>query len=311
MDALPPWMDGVGFTLAEGRAQGLTDARMRRPDALRPFHGIRVIGSSGRIDGGLIDRCSDLIPVLRRDAVFSHATAARLYGMPLPGHLEESLHVLTPGAAPVRRPGVVGWTRDDALVYRDVVHGIPVTSAADTWAMLAAMSPNRGGRLSGEWLVAIGDFLVSGRRRKGGREPALATLDELTVALARHGSRRGATRLAWALGRIRCPVDSPQETFTRLGLVAFGLPEPVVQPAIMTAEGVRHPDLAYLAERLLLEYLGDVHRTDRDTWRGDLTRVQLFQDAGYRVMLIGADDITPDGLPALAGRVRRALAQAR
>ena len=34
---------------------------------------------------------------------------------------------------------------------------------------------------------------------------------------------------------------------------------------------------------------------------------RLFEDAGYRVILVGGDDITPVGLPPLCARVRRAL----
>jgi hypothetical protein len=301
-------MEGIAFRLAEGRAVGLTDARMRHPRFVRPHHGLRLLGSGGRIDGdGPIDRCADLLTVLPHGALFSHATAARLWGFPLPTHIGAALHVLVPGEVPVRRPGVIGWTRVDDFPDTRMLHGMPVTTPADTWAMLGGMTDGRGGRVSREWLVAIGDFLVSGRRRRRGREPALATPAELTAALARHGSRRGAAALAWAVARVRSPVDSPPETFIRLGLVAARLPEPVVQPAIPTAVGLRHPDLGYLDERILIEYLGDVHRIDRDTWRSDLTRVQLFEDAGYRVILAGADDVTPEGLPLFAARLRRAL----
>ncbi|QIG38925.1 hypothetical protein G5T42_05020 [Microbacterium sp. 4R-513] len=304
---LPRWMDGVAFTNAEGRRVGLTDAELRRAELARPFHGVRVGGTAGRRDGGLIDRCSDLRVVLPADAAFSHLTAARLWGMPLPaGAVEENLHVLTPGSIPVRRAGVVGWVRRDQFDVR-LLHGLPVLPPADAWAMLAGMSDSRATRLTREWLVAIGDFLISGRRTKWGREPALASIDDLSDAVGRHGSRRGAASLAWALGRVRRPVDSPPETFLRLGLVAARVPEPIPQPTIATSEGDRHPDLGYLAERVLLEYLGDVHRTDAATWRKDLTRVQLFQDAGYRVILVGADDVSRDGLPRLAARVRRAL----
>ena len=300
-------MDGVAFTVAQGREAGLTPAQLRRPELRRPFHGMRVTGQDGRIDGGLIDRCSDLRVVLPRAAVFSHATAARLWGMPLPGRLPDELHTLIPRGVPVRRPGVIGWTRDTALADVRTCHGIPVTSPADTWAALAGMSAGRGGRLSREWLVAVGDFLLSGRRVRYGREPVLATPAELAAAVRRHGSRRGAVGLRWALERVRAPVDSPPETFLRLGLVEAGLPEPVVQPSVPTRAGVRHPDVGYLGERVLLEYLGDVHRVDARTWRGDLTRVQLFEDAGYRTILVGAGDLTPGGLQALADRVRRAL----
>lgn len=304
---IPPWMNGVAFTVAQGREAGLTPARLRRRELQRPFRGMRVVGRNGRIDGGLIDRCGDLRVVLPRAAVFSHATAARLWGMPLAAHLSDDLHVLIPRGVPVRRPGVLGWTRDSELGVAQLRHGLPVTTPADTWALLATMSARRGGGLSREWLVAVGDFLLSGRRVRYGREPALATRAELAAAVRRHGSRRGAVALRWALERLRDPVDSPPETFLRLGLVEAGLPEPAVQPSIPTRAGLRHPDAGYLDERVLLEYLGDVHRVDPDTWRRDLTRVQLFEDAGYRTILVGADDLTPDGLPALARRVHRAL----
>ncbi|GAA3775200.1 hypothetical protein GCM10022240_28610 [Microbacterium kribbense] len=311
MESLPYWMDGVAFTVAEGRAAGLTDARMRRPEALRPFHGLRVIGTDGRIDGGIIDRCTDLRVVLPRAAEFCGATAARLWGIPLPTELTDDVHVLVSGATAVRRPGVVGWTRAVPAAFGRIEHGLPVTSPADTWVMLAAMTAERGGEVSREWLVAIGDFLISGLRTKHGRDKPLATLAELEAAAQRYGSRRGAVKLRWALPRLRSPVDSPRETLLRVGLVAARLPEPVVQPAILTAAGVRHPDLGYLDERVLLEYLGDVHRVDKSVWRRDLTRVQLFQDAGYHVMLVGADDVAPEGMPALAQRVRRALHRTR
>lgn len=307
MESVPYWMEGVPFTLPEGRDAGLSDAVMRRRQFERPFHGVRVTAGSGRHSDELADRCAALRVALSRDAVFSHATAARLYGMPLPPWIDERLHVLVPGGGAVRRPGVIGWKRAADLSFAASLHSLPVTSPADTWVTLAAMTGRRGGKLSREWLVAIADFIVSGHRTRYGREPALATLDDLTAALARHGSGRGATGLAWALERVRAPVDSPPETFLRLGLVRARLPEPKVQPTIVTSAGPRHPDLAYLEERVVMEYLGDVHRTDRATWLKDLQRVQLFEDAAYRVILVGGDDLSPTGMPALCARVRRAL----
>ncbi|TDN91007.1 hypothetical protein EV279_0501 [Microbacterium sp. BK668] len=300
-------MDGVAFTTAEGRAAGLTDAQLRRVELARPFHGVRVRGLGGRIDGGLIDRCHDLRAVLPASSSFSHLTAARLWEFPLPwSAAAEPLHVVSPGSIPIRRSGVVGWTRRDPQTVR-LLHGLPVTSPADTWAMLSMMSDGRGRAVPREWLVAVGDFLISGRRTRWGRDDPLASMRELTEAVALHGSRRGAASLAWALARVRRPVDSPRETLLRLGLVAARLREPIPQPAIPTAAGDRHPDLAYLPERVLIEYLGDVHRIDPRAWRQDLTRVQLFEDAGYRTILVGAEDVSPDGMPRLAARVRRAL----
>ena len=57
-------MNGVAFTVAQGREAGLTPARLRRRELQRPFRGMRVVGRNGRIDGGLIDRCGDLRVVL-------------------------------------------------------------------------------------------------------------------------------------------------------------------------------------------------------------------------------------------------------
>jgi hypothetical protein len=45
--------------------------------------------------------------------------------------------------------------------------------------------------------------------------------------------------------------------------------------------------------------------TSRRRWLRDLTRRQLFEDAGYRLIEIGADDV--DDPAPLVGRVRRAL----
>ncbi len=97
----------------------------------------------------------------------------------------------------------------------------------------------------------------------------------------------------------------------RLAMVDFGLPEPQVQVPVHTAEGLRHADLGYPELRLLFEYQGDQHRTDRNQWLEDLTRVQLFEDAGYRTMLIGADDVTDRTLPALIARIIRARETSR
>lgn len=85
-----------------------------------------------------------------------------------------------------------------------------------------------------------------------------------------------------------------------------GLPEPDVQVPVVTREGVRHADLGYPGARVLLEYQGDEHRTSRERWLSDLRRIQLFQDAGYHVILVGAPDVDTH-ITALAGRVRRAL----
>lgn len=300
------------FSYAEAVLAEVPRSRLRASDLLRPHRGLYV-PASGSL--GVLARTEHLRPLLAEGQLFSHLTAARIWGMPLPWREseDEPLHVLSiADSAPMRRDGVVGWETEDADIPRSMRGAIPLVSPSTVWTQLAV--PGALGRdtdsgyrraLSAEWLVAVGDYLVSGPRRPGGRHP-LCTVADLRAALTRHRGKRGAKALSLAIDRIRRPVDSSQETFLRLGLVAHGLPEPEVQLPVMTAEGLRHADLGYRDARVLLEYQGDHHRVDRRQWLEDLRRVQLFQDAGYRPMLVGARDLG-DGLPALAGRVRRAL----
>ena len=72
------------------------------------------------------------------------------------------------------------------------------------------------------------------------------------------------------------PVDSPRESLLRLILVAGGLPEPEVQFAVRTAQGIRHADLGYRDARLLIEYHGDDHRTSRKRWLEDSSTIRAW-----------------------------------
>lgn len=302
------------FRYAEAKAAGVARSRLRAADLVHAHHGLYAPGTG---ETGITAACERLVPLLGEHQWFSHLTAARLWGMPLPffWRVTEPLHVLAmSGSAPIRRAGVVGWETEDSDLPRSVVGGLPVVSPADVWCQLAVRGATgideRTGfkrNLTPEWLVAVGDYLLTGPRIEGERRP-LCTLAELEHARRRRWGKRGAKDLEWAIERVRTPVHSPQETKLRLGLVAHGLPEPELQVPVLTADGWRHADLGYPAARLLLEFQGDHHRTDRRQWLSDLTRIQQFEDAGYRTMLVGADDVEPTCAP-LAFRVRRALAQ--
>jgi hypothetical protein len=295
---LPRSLHGQVFHVRTGTARGVTDKRMRGNDLSRPFHGVRADAPLET----LRDRCAALATVLGPHHFFSHVTAAELWRMPLPTR-SAVLHVTAVGArGRIRRPGVVGWEHADADLAGFDLAGVPVLAPSVIWCQLSGM-------LSKEWLVAVGDFLISGERTDYGRRPQLCTIDQLAEAVQRHGSRRGAKALRWALEMLRSPVDSPRESLLRLALIAGGLPEPEVQIEVETAEGIRHGDLGYRAAKLILEYQGDEQRTSRARWLQDLTRVQLLQDAGYRVILAGADDLR-DGAQGLVARVRRALKSA-
>lgn len=225
-------------------------------------------------------------PRLRSGQLFSHVTAARLLGIPVPSHCRSStaLHVASVRGTRVRTRGVVGHVVPDAVLF--FVEELPVVSPAQTWCHLAPM-------VSREYLVAAGDYLISGLRLPGGfRSPPLCSREQLAEAVRRHGSRRGAAALAWALPLLRSGVDSPRESMLRLAIVAAGLPEPAIgHPVPVAGDVVLHPDLSYPQRRVAIEYEGDEHRKDKKRWRKDLRRVALLEEAGWRVIRATDDDI--------------------
>lgn len=310
-DELPSELSGSAFTTADARERGVGRGRLRGSDLDHPYHGVYVPSALSADD--VMARCERLLPALAPQHWFSHRTAARIWGVPLepeytPG---EGLHVISIASrAALRHDGTIGWVTADDALGREVFGILPVVSPAEVWCQLAARSAVVTHQIiAHEWLVAAGDYLVSGKRRPDGRrDPALCTIDDLQAAIDRRGRRRGTAILRSALRDVRRPVDSPYETRLRLGLVAAGLPEPRLQVPVDTAEGVLHADLGYPEVKVLIEYQGDEHRTSRKRWLSDLTRVQLFQDAGYHVVLVGADDLRPD-CTALAARIRRLLAR--
>ncbi len=95
----------------------------------------------------------------------------------------------------------------------------------------------------------------------------------------------------------------------RLIIVRAGLPEPVIGFTVHNARGefVGTPDLFYPQYRIALEYEGDGHRTDTQTFNDDIERAELFQEAGCRYVRITRDHV--DNPHRLVTRVRNALLQ--
>ena len=301
-----PGFLGPSFTYSEALAAGLTRWQLARGDFGHPFRGVYTDG----VDlSDLEQRCLALVPSLRADHWFSHRTAARLWGIPLPWEqaVDERLDVLAIGTHNrARRARVRAWESADQEIERDLRAGVPLVAPHEAWCQLAALP--RGEQLSEYRLIAAADFLLSGAYHpKTETWTPLCTPDQLQAAVDRRRGQRGAKSMRAALGRARHPVGSVMETFLRLGLVDHGLPEPDLQIPIATAAGVLHADLGYPQARLLIEYQGDEHRLSRRRWLRDLTRVQLFEDAGFRTILVGAGDVLPD-CTALASRIERALA---
>lgn len=290
MTSLPPELRGSAIRTSTAKDHALTRWRLRADDVTHPFRGVSAVDLD--VDA-VRDRARAFLPVMESGQSFSHTTALALHGAPLPP-LPHDLHVsVTFPRTPPRRPGIHGHSLSDAPA--EFVDGMPIAPAVVAWAQSAAL-------LSREDLVAAGDYLVLDARRR-----PLGSLDQLHRVAETWRGRPGAARLAWAAPRIRVGVRSRPETLLRLLLVRSRLPEPSVAHPVTVAGGiVLHPDLAYPAHRLALEYEGDGHRS-RAEWERDIERRELLADAGWRTIRITSMHLRdPRGL---IERIRRHLAR--
>lgn len=268
------------FAVADALDNGISAGRLRGDDLSRPFWGVRSALASEE----LLHRCAGLVTRMPGGACFSHATAARLHGIPLPPYLERStlLDVAVPNPRRgVRSEGVRGHKltlrRDDV----EEIAGLPVTSLARTWCDLGALLP-------AEDLIVAGDFLIWRRRPDQLRLEPRA----LAAAIARYPGRRGRVALRAAVPRLSTRSDSPPETKFRIRFEDAGLPRPAVNLEIRDRYGafVAMVDLAFEQYRESLDYEGDHHRTDREQWEKDLGRVpRLEAEQWHHTRLSGQD----------------------
>lgn len=211
--------------------------------------------------------------------VLSHESAALLWGLRL-WRLPEQVHVVTPHnpssrAAPdiVRHPLTLGA---DDVTERG---GVRLTTLERTVVDIA-----RGRRVP-HGLVVADDGL-----RLGADPAAMAAL--VDARPGRRGVRRARTVLALADGR----AESPWETFTRLHVLAAGLPAPELQIVVATRLGEFRADLGWREWRLLIEFDGLIKYTDLSG--GDPGRVVFEEkrrhdalvEAGWKILRLTRED---------------------
>lgn len=277
--------------------------RLRASDVQRPSRGVRAVG----LDlGSVRGRCTAYAPRMPVGQAFSHATAAILYRIPLPPRFlfDLSVHVaVNEEHQPPRVDEVVGHSLAGVEAHFREHDGFTVTDPVSTWCQLGPL-------LSVYDLVAAGDYLVSGRVVEGGREPALATLEQLREGIRRYAGKRGVKKLRAAIELVRTGVDSRPESWLRLLLIDDGLPEPVINVPIFDELGNRlgKPDLAYPWARMVFDYEGDGHRVSQKQFRSDITRRETFEAARWRYLRVSSDDVFTAPTPFIA-RVRTIIAQ--
>lgn len=281
---LPPEL-GATFSTARAASVGVHPKRLDAGDLTATFRGMRT--TLHPTSHSEIARAA--LTVMPHDALFSHVTAARLAGVPLPAGTEraEELHVTLPRkGARWRHAGFVEHHADRSA---SLVDGLPVVTAAETWVDLAPM-------------VSVTDLVVAGDHLLGA---GMVSWEELQRAVAERRGARGLSRSAAALLLVRCGSASPMETRARLAFARWSLPEPELNADVHDAHGgwIARVDFLWRRQRVIGEYYGAVHG---DTWSRDLTRVAQLEDAGYRVVVMTSRDLRA-GAGDLRARLRRLL----
>lgn len=300
---IPQSLVGRAFLASDLPADFVTPGRLRADDVQRPSRGVRAV----ELDVSTVHgRCHAYEPRMPRGQAFSHATAAQLYLIPLPPRLsnDPAVHVtVNEVRQPPRVVGVVGHALEGVESGFRLFEGFVVVDPESTWCQLASV-------LSLYDLVAAGDYLVSGRVTDYGREPPLSSIEKLRDEVRRYSGKRGVKKLREAIERVRPGVDSRPETWLRLILVDDGLPEPTVNQPIFDVRGQRlgKPDLAYHWARMVFEYEGDGHRVNKETFRRDITRREVFEADRWRVVRVGPGDVFTHPR-AFLQRVHRIIAQ--
>ena len=258
------------FTRAEGLAGGLTPAVLRGPHYKLLGRGVYVEARVG-VTPLLVAR-TILTPYGSR-AHASHATAARIHGLPIPALADEHVSVADQAH---RRGGSGARVHVNRGAEVVMVDGVRVSSPRQTFLDLS-------GVLELVDLVVVGDAIV-----RAGK----CTQAELVAfcSAARHRSARAARRAA---ALVRAGVDSPMETRLRLLLVFSGLPEPEVNRTIRTDNGdpIRKYDLSWPTVHVIVEYDGRQHVERIEQWESDLERREAIDDDGWRILVVTARGI--------------------
>jgi hypothetical protein len=209
---LPPELCKRAFIVAEARGLGVTQGRLRHRGLSCPAHGVRQAGPDPRrTDLALLAAATQL--VLPDGSAYSHLTAARLLGLPVPRRwapmeLLDVMNVTT--AAKIRRAGCSGHRGLESrhTVQRDALR---IVCPADRWCDLGGT-----GAMDLDELIVVGDAVVHYRRG--------ISYGQLDEAVRRRRGGRGAKLLAEALPQLRPRNNSPMETSEAASLPARRTP---------------------------------------------------------------------------------------
>lgn len=266
------------FSVREGKAMGLTEGTMRGKKYISPFPGVRVHRDESSQSLKPAERtlrdAQNYLPRMKDNHIFSHTTALMIYGCPI--FSSSDLHVSVPSTswAPSCK-GVVGHRYKTQLVEVGVFNGLPVVAPHTALLQSALFLPLK------ELVVAI-DHLVCPSYGDSGALVEPQALQQYCVST----STRGVRRAREAIGLSRVGAESRMETLLRLILAKHGLSDLFeLQVEVHDRRGfIGRFDLVCRELKLILEYDGEQHRTERQQYIKDLLRLERVRDAGWRVL---------------------------
>lgn len=267
---VPPELRHRPFTLRQAREAGLSASCLKSRQFKKVFRGVYAVVE---LEMTFFMWVFAALLVLPHDAVTSHLTALRMYGLDL--QRDRTLHFSTNTETHSRQNEIVTHRRGGQLAC-DERDGLPITGPDRTLVDIAT-------KVSFVNLIQAADWMLHKK---------LTTLDDLaTYAMARHLD--GVVRMRGALEYIREGAESPMETLIRLMVVFAQLPEPKCNRNIFTSGGhwLARGDLVYFDWHVLVEYDGIHH--ERDPWQRqkDRERREALEAEGWRVIVITAEDL--------------------
>ena len=260
---IPQALNGQPFETSDARAVGLSWKVLQGSRFRRVTQGVYVTATSA--DSPRL-RVRGVMLALPADTIATGVTGLQMLGIEVGPELPmtfASTHLRQ-----IRRRDVRVMRFKELPPHRD-----GIARAEHCWLVAAST-------LNLLDLVTAGDWLL--RRRR-------STLVRLHSAVQTYPGR-GVVPARRAVMLVRERVDSPRETWLRLCLVLAGLPMPECNLVIGDEQGpMGRVDLVYLAYKLIIEYEGDQHRTDRNQWNADIDRHEDFARDNWTLIRVTSE----------------------
>jgi hypothetical protein len=247
---IPPALHGQPFRAADALALGVSVKTLQGARFRRLARGVYI--SAATADCHAL-RIRGVMLALPPGTIATGMTGLQLHAVDVGPKLP--MIFATTHLRPVRRRDVRVMRVKELPAHRD-----GIASPEHCWLVAAST-------LNLLDLVIAGDWLL--RRRR-------STIVRLQSAVQTY-SGRGVVAARSAVALVRERVDSPRETWLRLCLVLAGLPTPECNLTIGDDQRpIGRVDLVYVAYKLIIEYEGDQHRTNRNQWNADIDRHEDF-----------------------------------